>query len=362
MNNTNDKLSYTHVNLTRWVSSTIAPIILLGCAIGNIVSFFVLLRPRLRKETTSIYLAVLCVAEMGTCYTGLLRQFLIDAFSLDIRSINGFSCRIHIYFTYVFLRLAPLILALVTLQRYLFVGQLALCSLKQTIIQLCSCTLFVFVAEFHLFIFYDFTHSDTRPRNQSPLECTVDTLRHGKYYTFRSKIYPKLSLVLYTIIPLAIIIIGNALLIRKVREASKRSRSKTNKKRSITRMLYAVSILYTVLTSPAAIFLALAPQSYQLTPRFRLEWTLLRLLFYLCHSVNFLLFCASGSTFRQELVVFLKTISCCCQLNCTDRKVKHNEVKLNNRVRFIPDTTRNNAEQNQKLSTSKLADNSSGVL
>ncbi|CAF3345397.1 unnamed protein product [Rotaria socialis] len=338
MNNTNDKLSYTHVNLTRWVSSTIAPIILLGCAIGNIVSFFVLLRPRLRKETTSIYLAVLCVAEMGTCYTGLLRQFLIDAFSLDIRSINGFSCRIHIYFTYVFLRLAPLILALVTLQRYLFVGQLALCSLKQTIIQLCSCTLFVFVAEFHLFIFYDFTHSDTRPRNQSPLECTVDTLRHGKYYTFRSKIYPKLSLVLYTIIPLAIIIIGNALLIRKVREASKRSRSKTNKKRSITRMLYAVSILYTVLTSPAAIFLALAPQ------------------------INFLLFCASGSTFRQELVGFLKTISCCCQLNCTDRKVKHNEVKLNNRVRFIPDTTRNNAEQNQKLSTSKLADNSSGVL
>ncbi|CAF2962243.1 unnamed protein product [Rotaria sp. Silwood2] len=190
-----------------------------------------------------------------------------------------------------------------------------------------------------------------------PLECTVNENNHKIYYQFRSQIYPKLTLVLYTIIPLAIIILGNALLIRTVRQASKRSRSKTKKKRSVTRMLYAVSILYTVLTSPASIFLAVAPASYQWAPAFRLQWTLLRLLFYLCHSVNFILFCATGTIFRQELVVFLNTI-CFCRLNCNGRKVKHNDVTLNNRIRLGNNSPRLYTEQNQKLNVTKITDTS----
>jgi len=345
----NDSLAYTHVNLTRWVSSVITPIILLGCAVGNIVSFFVLIRPRLRKQTTSIYLAVLCVAEMGTCYTGLLRQFLLDAFNLDIRTINSFTCRTHIYFTYIFLRLAPLLLALVTLQRYLYISQIAFCSLKSTCIQLFCSILFVCLAEFHLFLFYDLTYSDTRPRSDHiPFECTVDKFRHPTYYSFRSRIYPKLTLVAYTILPLTIIIIGNALVVRTVRQASKRSRSTTQKKHSVTRMLYAVSILYTVLTTPASIFLAIAPTSYQLAPGFRLQWTLLRLLFYLCHSVNFILFCASGTFFRQELIAFLNSIFC-YRWKCVGRVVVDDDRTLDNSIRFTKTTSSSPGKKHRKL-------------
>ncbi len=302
----NNSLTYSHVNFTRWISSILSAIILIGCAVGNTVSFIVLLRPRLRRQTTSIYLAVLCIAEMGTCYTGLLRQFLLDAFNFDIRTINSFSCRTHIYLTYIFLRSTTLLLALVTLQRYFYVSQRAICSVTSTCLQLFCLFLFVCFAELHLFAFYDLTYSDIRPRTDHiPFECTVDKIRYKSYYKFRSEIYPKLTLFTYTIIPLAVIIIGNILLIRTVRQASKRSHSKTQKKRSVTRMLYAVSVLYTLLTSPASIFLAIAPPSYQLAPAFRLQWTLLRLLFYLCHSVNFILFCASGTFFRQEFILFL---------------------------------------------------------
>ncbi|CAF1062551.1 unnamed protein product [Adineta steineri] len=318
----NDSVIYSHVNLTRWVSCILSPIILLGCALGNIISFIVLLRPRLRRQTTSIYLAVLCVAEIGTCYTGLLRQFLLDAFDLDIRRVNSFTCRTHILLTYVFLRLAPLLLALVTLQRYLYVSQRAKCSLKSTCIQLTCLFLFVCFAEGHLFTFYDLTYSDTRQRSDLiPLECTVDKVRYTSYYSFRSKIYPKLTLFLYTIIPLVVIILGNFLLVRTVRQASKRSRSTTRKKRSVTRMLYAVSVLYTVLTSPASIFLAVVPASYQLAPGFRLQWTLLRLLFYLCHSVNFLLFCASGTFFRQEFASFINA-NCICKIEWANTRTQ----------------------------------------
>ena len=330
----NNSLPYVYVNLTRWISSIVTPIILLSCAIGNIVSFFVLMRPRLRNQAISIYLAVLCVAEVGTCYTGLLRQLILDAFELDIRKINSFSCRVHIYLTYMFLRLAPLLLSLVTLQRYLYICQLATCSLKSAWVQLFGCILFVCLAEFHLFFFYDLTYSDTLPKKDdvTSFECTVDKFSHEKYYQFRSHIYPKLALVLYTIVPLTIIITGNVLIARTVRRTSKRSYS-TNKKRSITRMLYAVSMLYAVLTSPAAIFLAIAPTSYQSIPMFHLQWTLLRLLFYSCHSVNFILFCVSGTFFRQEFVAFLKSISS-CQTNCICRKFNHNNRALTGTIRY----------------------------
>ena len=302
--------------------------ILLGCAIGNTVSFCVLLRPRLRKQTTSIYLAVLCIAEMGTCYTGLFRQFLLDAFKFDLRTINTWTCRTHIYLTYVFLRLAPLLIALVTLQRYFYVRQLASCSAKSTCFQLFVVILLVCLAEFHLFLFYELTYPDTRPRTQQiPFECTVDNFHHRSYYSFRSRIYPKLTLITYTVIPLIVIILGNTLLVRTVRQSSKRSQSSTNKKRSVTRMLYAVSILYTVLTSPASIFLAVAPTTYQLAPAFRLQWTLLRLLFYLCHSVNFLLFCASGTFFRQELMAFLRSL-CRLKTRKTTEQLINNELRL----------------------------------
>ncbi|CAF2736958.1 unnamed protein product [Rotaria sp. Silwood2] len=332
----NSSLTYSHENFTRWVSSIISPIILLGCAIGNIISFIVLLRPRLRRQTTSIYLAVLCIAEIGTCYTGLLRQFLLDAFNLDIRTINSFTCCIHIYLTYIFLRVAPLLLALVTLQRYLYVTHRATCSLKSTCIQLLCLFLFVFLAELHLFIFYELTYSDTRPRSDYiPFECTVDKVHHEIYYVFRSRIYPKLALITYTIIPLTVIIVGNVLLVRTVRQASERSRSKARKKRSVTRMLYAVSILYSVLTSPASIFLAIAPTSYQLAPAFRLQWTLLRLLFYLCHSVNFLLFCASGTFFRQEFISFIRS-NCGFRINW--RHSEHHTGHIGGITKFEEET------------------------
>jgi hypothetical protein len=105
-------------------------------------------------------------------------------------------------------------------------------------------------------------------------------------------------------------------------------------------MLYAVSILYTVLTTPASIFLAVAPINYQLAPAFRLQWTLLRLLFYLCHSVNFLLFCASGTFFRQELLAFLDSIFC-YRLKFTGRTNTDDEGTLNNSVRYTKSSNKN---------------------
>ncbi|CAF1312173.1 unnamed protein product [Didymodactylos carnosus] len=328
---TSSDSSYYYVEITETISKIVSPIILILCGIGNSLSFFVLLTRRLRKQKTTCYLAVLCVVEVGTCFTGLLRQFLIDAFKIDIRAMDSFitnpyyltmSCRIHIYLTYVFLRLSSVLLVIVTIQRYLYVSKKCICVQKRVFIQLFLIITTICLCESHFFIYYEYTLSDTRPKSEQIMECTVNKELYPHYYKFRSEYYGKVSLFLFTLLPFISMIIFNGLLMRTIHRSTIRSQGKkSSKKRNITRMLLTVSIFYTVLTSPASVYTALAPPTIQLLPWYFIHWTLLRLLFYLCHSVNFLLYCVSGSIFRQEFVAMI-----CCRSSSQHRRHTHQQL------------------------------------
>ncbi|CAF1523299.1 unnamed protein product [Didymodactylos carnosus] len=288
-----EDLSY-YIKITKTISKIVSPIILTLCGIGNLLSFFVLVSRRLRKQTTTHYLAILCIVEVGTCFTGLLRQFLIDAFNIDIRTMDSFitnpyyltiSCRIHIYLTYVFLRLSSVLFVVVTIQRYLYVAKKCICTRKNVLIQLFFIIFTICLCELHFLIYYEYTLSDTRPKSEQKMECTVNKERYPYYYKFRSEYYGKISLFLFTLLPFILMIIFNALLIRTIHRSTKRSQSKkSSKKRNITRMLLTVSIFYTILTSPASVYTALAPPTFQLLPWYFIHWTLLKLLFYSCTS------------------------------------------------------------------------------
>ncbi|CAF0756136.1 unnamed protein product [Didymodactylos carnosus] len=338
MNNTTSPELYYYKEITKTISKVVSPFILILCFIGNVLSFFVLISHRLRKQSTACYLAVLCIVEIGTCFTGLLRQFLIDAFKIDIRTMEHlitnsyyrtWICRIHIYLTYIFLRLSSVLLVVVTMQRYLYVSKKSTCTQKNVFMQVFSIIIIVCLCESHFFIYYEYTLSDTRPKVEQRMECTVDKERHIDYYKFRSEYYGKISLFLFTLLPFALMIIFNGLLIRTIHQSTKRIQSKkSSKKRNVTRMLLTVSLFYTILTSPASIYLALAPPKYQLRPWYVIQWTLLKLLFYLCHSVNFLLYCVSGSTFREE---FLAMVLC----QTSSSRYRHQSEREQPKSRFL---------------------------
>ncbi|CAF4448928.1 unnamed protein product [Didymodactylos carnosus] len=298
---------YYHFELIQTISIIFSPLILTLCAVGNFLSYLVLISRHLRKQPTACYLAVLCVIEIGTCFTGLLRQFLIDAFKIDIRTMEHLTinpyfrtifCRTHIYLTYVFLRLSPIIVVVVTIQRYLYVSKKFPCMQQKICFQIFFIIICVCACESHFLVYYEYTLSDTRPKYEQKMECTVNKENYPKYYQFRSQYYGKISLGLFTLLPLILMIIFNGLIIQTIHRSAKRSKQKNaSKKRIITRMLLTVSLFFTILTSPASIYIALASPTYQLSRYYFLQWTLLRLLFYLCHSVNFLLYCVSGSIF-----------------------------------------------------------------
>ncbi|CAF1623028.1 unnamed protein product, partial [Didymodactylos carnosus] len=247
-----------------------------------------------------------------------------------------------------------------TIQRYLYVTKRCICTQKKFFVQLCLIIIFICLCESHFLFYYEYTLSDTRPKYQNKMECTVNKERYSIYYKFRSKYYGKISLFFYTLLPFILMIIFNGLLLKKIHQKlihSRNKQKKSSKKRLITRMLLTVSLVFILLTSPASIYLALAPTEYQLSPYYYLQWALLRLLFYLCHSINFLLYCVSGSIFRNA---FIEIVLCQNKHQLRRQSQSYLSVFHSNRESKIPLETsdylrRSRSKSGQKLSISPLS-------
>ena len=76
-----------------WVYGS--PVLITVGTMGNLLSGVVMLRPNLRKCTTSLYLLVLAVADSLVLYTGLLPRWIRDLFGTDLTSGSIAACRIH---------------------------------------------------------------------------------------------------------------------------------------------------------------------------------------------------------------------------------------------------------------------------
>jgi hypothetical protein len=79
------------------------PFLLVLATIGNTTSVIVLQHPSFRKSSTSFILSALAVLDAVLVDTGLLRQWMVNAFNVDVRLLSSFGCKLHIFLVY-FLR------------------------------------------------------------------------------------------------------------------------------------------------------------------------------------------------------------------------------------------------------------------
>ncbi|KAL7668529.1 hypothetical protein ACOME3_009227 [Neoechinorhynchus agilis] len=134
----------------------VCPIIIAIGTIGNIISFLTLIRPKLRHQTTAIYLAVLCINDLGAIWFGLLRHYLVYGYGTEVRSSDA-MCKIHILFTYWFMHNSSILLATVGIQRYLFVCHntrfRSYMTHRSTMLIIGTLCVLVFICELHYPIF-----------------------------------------------------------------------------------------------------------------------------------------------------------------------------------------------------------------
>lgn len=163
--------------------------------------------------------------------------------------------------------------------------------------------------------------------NGTASHCTAD-FELDSYYVFIIKIWPFIDTLVFSLVPFAILIVSNVVLILKVSDSVRKARvtfacgqsdqlnSRTKKVSSMTVTLIAVSVTFFLLSAPLSFYFIIAPYTpgySELSQLYReirsFSFIFVNLLWYSNSAVNFYLYCLTGSKFRKEA----KELFCCVQ-------------------------------------------------
>lgn len=350
--------------------------------IGNILSLFVLLRRKMRIHSTFTYLTILAICDTLVLYFGLLRDFLVNKYNLDL---NGdILCKFHVFSFYFVLHMASWLLVAVNIDRLIAASFLSLskkwCTPKTAIKVSIYLAIFLMIINSHFLYFVDSKGYQVyepeiaqKPRNSTIranktnsennssiielkfrgnsyswlmdvsdqlidlnghyLKNQIGVTKNSKaqdepvnryvykkclikpnspvYSYFFSNIFTWIDASAQVILPFIIMLICNINIIHKVLLTKNKSNGKNLKRvrkiRGMCIMIVSVSVLFLVLEAPILLFICLMQGSYiQPTwPYIELFWTIMNLMMYTNHVINFLSYCMTGTKFRRELLRLL---------------------------------------------------------
>lgn len=136
------------------------------------------------------------------------------------------------------------------------------------------------------------------------------------YKDFFKFVYPWIDLFLYIAIPAIILAVGEVLIVRKLLESRKMRQNmstvraattlrNTDKSMSIALMLVVVNAVFILCTTPIGVYLVCMPYwvdaKVGFTETQEVIWTIVNLLMYLNHTINFILYFLSGARFRRSV-------------------------------------------------------------
>lgn len=279
--------------------------------IGNVISMVVLCRSGFRNLVSAVYLRCLTIVDLIVLYTGLVRKIIFFLLGIDIRLYFPAICGTHMWLTYVSLQCSAWIRIAFTIQRlfciWLPYGSRYRFTKRAARIKIFIVALFIALLNSHTIygrvtVFYPLFNSTS---------CDYVT---EDYSIFFEVYWSIIDFCLYSAFPSVFMLIGNMLIIIKVIKSRKgiqrNSSSRTNSSSrnsnfsSMTIILIMLNIFFIIFTSPSGIILITIGNSMEYEDD-NLIWRLFDIfdvVSYLDNSLNFVLYCLSGSLFRQEVI------------------------------------------------------------
>ncbi|KAK2179413.1 hypothetical protein NP493_492g02000 [Ridgeia piscesae] len=290
-----------------------APVLIILGTIGNSLSGVVMMRKDLRKTTTSLFLTVLAVVDTAILYTGLLRQWLIIYKDFDIRKVAAATCKLHTFLLYALNQYQAWLLVIVTIERLIAVflphQSKRLCTRPAAAASVAVSALVIGGLNAHFF----WTNQYIRLQYSGDRKYAYCMPIDPKYAHFMRAIWPWIDFIAFSMLPFAILVSSNiAILLRMLyshylRRNSMHTHGNFVKMTSMTAILITVTFCFFVTTAPISIYLiitdTLREDSTSVSEGgLRMVWVVFNLLTYTNNTINFLLYCVSGSRFRRELI------------------------------------------------------------
>ena len=287
------------------------PIIIFGGTIGNILTIIVVLSRHFRHNPLSTPFISLATVDIGVLYFNLLDIWLgaISGDSLQlVRDLSPAGCKFSSFGTIFLTHCSSWILVLINVERVVSVWRplqaRILCTSWRVAVGLVLLMLALAAISVHLF--WTLRYNDIDPR------CDYNNEILGKTGL---TVWLTIDATLFSFLPFIFIFTSNVLICtclaraRRQHRHDRRSRHSDNTK-SITTMLVTISIVFLIATTPLTIcyqFHDYILDYFKDKPVERALWyellinTILVLLCYSSNAMNFLLYCVSGSKFRQAL-------------------------------------------------------------
>ncbi|XP_014787600.1 probable G-protein coupled receptor 139 [Octopus bimaculoides] len=291
----------------------VLPVIIIMGTIGNILSFIIWMKRKLRRTSTFFYLAMLAISDTVFLLISGLKTWIRMWSYIELLHVSVFSCKVIIFIINSSLHISAWLIVAVTTERFLAVWfplrANGMCSFRRVKIVTATIVTVFLLLNSHFFWTAELVSTDN-PESPDKLECTSKMIKICVYF-------PWFNMVLFSVIPSVLLLILNLLIIfclLKHRETLKSAMTKDDQHmRSIHRRLAV--ILLTI--SFVWIFTTVPNTLTSITKKSRkdleslAEAILLRvlsyILLYINHAINFFLYCLTGRLFRIEL----KKLFCC---------------------------------------------------
>ena len=322
----------------------VLPVVIAVGTFGNVMSFVVLLRPRMRHTSVYFYLKVLACADTAVLYVSGFKTWIRLQTGYELMHASDFACKTVMFLLVFALHLSAWTVVLMTFDRFVAVWfpfrATILCSFARA--RLATGVLTLLLVGYNLHFFW--THLLWQPTNRPLPVCGPahdDRFMRGPYEWIK--------LTTYTFVPFIAIFGLNVAIIVRLRWTSPQLRrsyggggsgggvggrrsslestammtgstsatatatagetSTMGRQSRVTYMLLSVTLTWLLLTAPFALHSLV---------RFRQFRAVAFLLMYCNHSINFYMYCVSGRNFRKELRGLLVAV---CRCRC--RRVRN---------------------------------------
>ena len=317
-----DYTTYPEYQAGILIWKVVPPILILLGTIGNILSIVVLTRKSIKASTTALYLTFLAASDLCVLYTGLLRQWIIHLFEYDVRHLGEAVCKIHLWLVYTSLDFSAWILIAVTLERVISAwcpySAKTKCSRKYATALLIAILLFLFALNSHM-LYGMVNKGSVDEHDTGTQKCSEIDENYGDFFNL---VWPWIDLCVFCLIPFTVIVVGNCCILFRVIKSQRKTKARivpsvnTNqrstpqrgggKHSSMTAMLFTLNMVFLFTTSPVSIYNIgythwVESGTNQDYATLDLWWAIVNMLQYTNNSINFLLYCLSGTRFRQEV-------------------------------------------------------------
>jgi hypothetical protein len=285
--------------------------------IFNMLTIIVLLRRKFGKTSTRILLIVLALVDTTALYSGLLSVWVSQVFKINLQNLTQLSCPVGMFCTYLIRHCASWNIVLLTVERWLSVSYplkaRIICTGKWTCAVLGLFFIILFSLNAHILFFYRL-----RSFNYGSIVLVVCYQATDAYTLFWNKVWYWIDLFSYIGGPFLIIAACNAAILYKVIKSHRtrgmlryqdgRPDAERARLTSMTYMLTTVSVVFVFLTLPVSTYFIVRDYiSIRRIPPIEertvsaLVHAVTLLVSYVNNSINFLLYCISGTQFRREI-------------------------------------------------------------